>query len=76
MSLNTASRKPILGGVTSLNRKVIMYEVLKLKQYVPQYERKWFSKISTTTNPKTDWCGFMDGGVVDIQVDTEEGEVL
>ena len=50
-----------------------MYEVLKLKQYVPQYERKWFSKISTTTNH---WCGFMDGGVVDIQVDTEEGEVL
>ena len=59
--------------------KVFMYEVLKLKHYVPQYGRRWFSKISTTTNPKTDWCGFVDGGVrgvVDIQVETEEGKVL
>ena len=56
-----------------------MYEVLKLREYVPKFESKWFAKISTTTNPKTDWCGFLDGGVrgvVDIQVETEEGEVL
>ena len=56
--------------------KVFMYEVLKLKHYVPQYGRRW---LSTTTNPKTDWCGFVDGGVrgvVDIQVETEEGKVL
>ena len=56
-----------------------MYEVLKLREYVPKFESKWFAKISTTTNPKTDWCVFLDGGVsgvVDIQVETEEGEVL
>ena len=38
--------------------KVFMYEVLKLKHYVPQYGRRWFSKISTQRLTGVDlWMG-------------------
>ena len=36
-------------------------------------------KLSTTTNPKNDWCGFPEGpvrGVVDLELEAESGQVV
>jgi hypothetical protein len=46
---------------------------------VPSHTTSWYTKLSTTTNPKSDWCGFPEGpvrGVVDLELEDESGRVV
>ena len=56
-----------------------MYELLKLRDLSTRYTTPWFTKISTTANPRHDWCGFKEGpvrGVVDIEMEARSGQVV
>ena len=59
--------------------KLFVYELLKLRDLSKSYTTPWFTKISTTANPKNDWCGFKEGpvrGVVDIEMEARSGQVV
>ena len=57
--------------------KLFVFELLKLRD-LSKSDTTWFPKLSTTTNPKNDWCGFPEGpvrGVVDLELEAESGQV-